>query len=320
MIGKNRDSKFIIYQVLYIFVITVLALKGADLDLRRVVREDTIVEKSVRDSLVTVIDSLYAQGFNFDIKIDQDIKAIENKELKEKIASLSSTVQTLTQKIKEIPPEERIPEKTPVPVKEQIFLQSPISLEQTFIQHTWNIATNTGSVPAFIHDPADMNQPLAVIKPGEEKKFDLGGQDEVIIKFGSQQQTIKVEKNLPPEVKIEKVTTRMSGKDVYVRDLQRTTSFTVRISDERPDQLKVTHSGPITVSGPVKDARGNLVYNVTLNLAPNQQRFDQWVESNRNLREPDGRYRANFFFIVVDEKSKDKVQVGDVFYFTDFSK
>jgi hypothetical protein len=317
MIGKNRDSKFIIYQVLYIFVITVLALKGADLDLRRVVSQDDIVEKSVRDSLVTVIDSLYAQGFNFDIKIDESTKDVENQELKDRIASLSSTVQNLTQKIKEIPPEERVPEK---PVKEQIFLQSPISLEQTFIQHTWNVARNSGSVPAYLYDPKNMNTPLTEIKPGEEKKFDLAGQEEVIIKFGSQQQRLKVERNLPPEVKIEKVTTRMSGSQIYVRDLQRTTSFTVRISDERPDQLKVTYSGPITVSGPVKDARGNLVYNVSLNLAPNQQVFDQWLEKNRSMREPDGRYRANFFFIVVDEKSNDRVQVGDVFYFNDFSK
>jgi hypothetical protein len=306
--------------VLYIFVITVLALKGADLDLRRVVSQDDIVDKSVRDSLVTVIDSLYAQGFNFDIQIERAVDDTENQELKEKIASLSSTVQSLTKKIKEIPPDERIVEKREEPVKEQIFLQSPISMEQTFIQNTWNVARNTGSVTTYIYDPANMRTPITSIEPGQEKKFDLGGQEEVVVKFGSQQQRIKVEPNLPPEIKIERVTTRMDGRNVYVRDLQRTTSFTVRISDERPDQLKVTHSGPITVTGPIEDARGNLVYNVSLNLAPNQQRFDEWVERNRSMREPDGRYRANFFFIVVDEKSNDRVQVGDVFYFTDFSK
>ena len=39
MINRNRDSKFVIYQVLYIFIITILALKGAELDLRRVALE-----------------------------------------------------------------------------------------------------------------------------------------------------------------------------------------------------------------------------------------------------------------------------------------
>ena len=53
MIRRERDSKFVIYQVLYIFVITVLALKGADLDLRRVALEDETVRVSVRDSLMS---------------------------------------------------------------------------------------------------------------------------------------------------------------------------------------------------------------------------------------------------------------------------
>ena len=38
MARQNKDSKFIIYQVLYIFVVTVLALKGAGLDLGEVVK------------------------------------------------------------------------------------------------------------------------------------------------------------------------------------------------------------------------------------------------------------------------------------------
>ena len=37
------------------------------------------------------------------------------------------------------------------------------------------------------------------------------------------------------------------------------------------------------------------------------------------LRESDGRYKVNFFFTVVDEISKDRVQVGDSFFFTEFS-
>ena len=46
MIKKERDSKFIIYQVLYIFVITVLAIKGADLNLREVVSKEHAVMKA----------------------------------------------------------------------------------------------------------------------------------------------------------------------------------------------------------------------------------------------------------------------------------
>ncbi len=315
MVKKERDSKFVIYQVLYIFVITVLALKGADLDLSRVVSEEETVDKAVRDSLVAQLDSLYAQNIKFSIEIDPDVE-VENVELKERLASLNRQMETLSEKVKEIPPDD----KSEVISKEQNLMQLPISVSQIFIQNTWNKAKNTGSVPTYIYDPKNINKPITVIQPGEEKTFDLTDQTEVVVKFGSQEEKVKVISNRPPNVKIEKVTTKMSGSDIYVRDLQRITVFTVSIIDERPEQLKVTHSGPITVTGPVKDSKGNSVYNVSLNLAANETRFDEWLDKFGDLRDAEGRYKANFFFTVVDERTKDRVQVGDSFIFTDFSK
>ena len=315
MVKKNRDSKFIIYQVLYIFVITVLALKGADLDLTRVVKEEESVDKAVRDSLVAQLDSLYAQNIKFSIEIDPNIE-VENIELKEKLASMNQKIQTLTEKVKEIPPEELKEEI----VEEQSLLQLPISIKQTFIQHTWNKAKNTGNVPTYIYDPKNLNDPIAVIPPGEEKTFDLTDQSEIVVKFGSQEEKVKVVPNRPPEVKIEKVTTKMGGSNIYVTDLQKISVFRVSIIDERPDQLKITYSGPISVTGPVKDSKGNFIYNVSLKLASNENRFDEWLDKFGDMRDPEGRYKANFFFTVVDQRSKDRVQVGDSFIFTDFSK
>ena len=94
MINKNRDSKFVIYQVLYIFVITVLALKGADLDLRRVALEEDTVQKEVRDSLMAVLDSLYALGIDFSIKIDPNV-VVENEQMREQLAALNKKLETL---------------------------------------------------------------------------------------------------------------------------------------------------------------------------------------------------------------------------------
>lgn len=313
MINKNRDSKFVIYQVLYIFVITVLALKGADLDLRRVALEEETVQKSVRDSLMTLLDSLYALGLDFNIEIDPNLP-VENLELKQKLADLSKKVQDLNKIVEEIPP----PKEEPEIVEEQTLMQSPISAKQTFIQYTWNNARNTGTVPANIIDPRN-GKTLAVVPPGQEKKFDLLDQEEVIINFGSQEERIKVIPNKPPEIKIERVTTRMNAARIYVRELQRITVFKVTIVDLRPDQLKVTYTGPISVTGPIKDANNNLVYNVSLKIATTERAFDEWLDKFGNLREPDGRYKVNFFFTAVDEISKDRVQVGDSFFFTDFS-
>lgn len=315
MIRKNRDSKFVIYQVLYIFVITVLALKGADLDLRRVALEEETVDKKVRDSLVTLIDSLYALGLKFDIKIDENLP-VENLELKKKLASLNQRLQEVQTKLQELPPPK---EEKPV-VEEQTLMPMPISNKQTFIQHTWNVASNTGTVPVEIYDPRDRSKPIVIIPAGEERKFDLTDQNEVVVKFGSQEDRIKVIPNKPPEIKIEKVTTKMNARDIYVQELQRITAFKVTVIDNRPEQLKITWTGPISVTGPVKDSNGNLVYNVSLRLASTSSAFDDWLDKNRNIRESDGRYKVNFFFTAVDERTKDRVQVGDSFFFTEFSK
>ena len=313
MINRNRDSKFVIYQVLYIFIITILALKGAELDLRRVALEEETVDISIKDSLAAILDSLYALGIDFSIKIDPKVLD-ENEEMKKRLAELNRKLEAVKDFV---PPPEEEPEEI---VDEQIKLQSPISLKQTFIQNTWNIAKNSGTVPTTIIDPANPNLAVVTIPPGEERRFDLQDQAEVIIKFGSQEERIKVIPNRPPEVDIELVTTKMSHSDIYVKELQRITAFTVKIIDSRPEQLKVTYSGPISVIGPQKDSKGNLVYNVSLRLASTETRYDEWLEINDDLQEADGRYKANFFFIVVDERTKDRVQVGDSFYFTDFSK
>jgi hypothetical protein len=313
MINKNRDSKFVIYQVLYIFVITVLALKGADLDLRRVALEEDTVNKAVRDSLMAVLDSLYALGIDFSIKIDPNV-VVENEQMREQLASLNKRLEAIKDYVP--PPKEEPKEEI---VEEQTLSQSPISIKQTYIQHTWNIARNTGTVPATIYDPNNMNNPIAVVPAGQEKRFDLTDQTEVVIKFGSQEERIKVLPNKIPEVKIERVTTKMNSSDIYVKDLQRITVFKVTILDQRPDQLKTSWAGPISVTGPTKDSNGNLVYNVSLKIASTENAFDDWLDKNGSLRESDGRYKVNFFFTVVDERSKDRVQVGDSFFFTEFS-
>lgn len=314
MIRRERDSKFVIYQVLYIFVITVLALKGADLDLRRVALEDETVRVSVRDSLMAVLDSLYALGIDFSIKIDPNV-LVENEEMKRQLAEMNRKLEMVKDYVP--PPKEQPKEEV---IEEQTKLQLPISLKQTFIQHTWNTARNSGTVPTTLYDPRDRSKPIVVIPPGQEVKFDLTDQTEVIVAFGSQEERVKVIPNKSPEVKIERVTTKMNSRTIYVQELQRITAFTVTIIDNRPEQLKVSYSGPISVTGPQKDSNGNMVYNVSLKLAATENQFDDWVDKNENLREADGRYKANFFFIVTDERTKDRVQVGDSFFFTDFAK
>jgi hypothetical protein len=257
---------------------------------------------------------LYSLGIDFSIKIDPNV-VVENEEMKKQLAELNKKLEKVKDYVP--PPKEKPKEEIK---EEQSKLQLPISLKQTFIQNTWNMAKNSGNVPTTLYDPRDRSKPIVVIPPGKEVKFDLTDQTEVIVAFGTQEERVKVIPNKPPEIKIERVTTKMNAQDIYVQELQRITAFTVTIIDVRPEQLKVSYSGPISVTGPQKDANGNMVYNVSLRIAANENQYDDWVDKNESLREADGRYKANFFFIVVDEKTKDRVQVGDSFFFTDFAK
>ena len=317
MVRKSRDSKFVIYQVLYIFVVTVLALKGAELNLGEVVRKDQVVDKSVRDSLMAVVDSLSEAGLKFNIQVDTNVVE-ENKELKQKLATLNKTMVSLSKRIiKEKKTEVKKPE--PIKIKEE-KLPFPFAKSLTFLKYATNTAENRGNYPVEIYSKNNLAKPIVVVPPQSSKDFELKDEDEVILKYGSQEDVVKVKNNLPPEVKINLVTTKMNKSDIYVKDLQRITCFRVTISDERINQIKVKHSGPISVSKPYKDKKGNLNYNVSLRLASTERKYDDWVDEHENMLEPDGRYRVNFFFIAYDTKSKQKVQVGDSFFFTDFSK
>ena len=318
MLNRNRDSKFIIYQVLYIFVITVLALKGADLDLRAVVSKDKSINISVRDSLVNLIDSLYAQGENFDVQINP-IKS-ENIELKRKVEKLNIDFKKLTTQLIDSNKIKHDVKTNSDKPEEQTVIQSPIASKLTFIQYTWNKAENKGNVITRLYDPGDMRIPIVEIPPGEEKKFNLTNQTEVIAKYGNQEQRIKVLPNKLPKILIKKATTKMNESEIYVQELQKVTTFNVIIRDERPEQLKIKYRGPISVTGPYKTVDGNMVYNVSLNLAPNEEAYNRWVDRFGNSTETNGRYKINFFFSIIDTISQAKVEVGDSFYFTEYSR
>ena len=315
MVRRSRDAKFVIYQVLYIFVITVLALKGAEINLGEVVKKENVVSKSVRDSLINVVDSLSKLGLKFNIEIDENVIS-ENKDLREKLSQLNTQVASLSKKVKETPMPEPVKEKE---IKKEETVPSPFSKSLEFLQYTTNIAENKGDYIVSIVDPKN-NSELIKVEPNSKKEFELTNQNEILIKYANQTDRVKVKNNLPPEVDIKKSTTKMDKGDIFVKDLQKTTCFTVEVRDEKIEQIKVTYSGPITVSGPQQDKKGNLVYNISLNLANTEEKFNSWADRNEQLIDSEGRYKANFFFTAFDTKSKQKTEVGEAFYFTEFSK
>ncbi len=204
-------------------------------------------------------------------------------------------------------------------IKKEEKFPSPFSKSLEFLQYATNIAENKGDYIVSIVDPKN-NSELVKVEPNSKKEFELTNQNEILIKYANQTDRVKVKNNLPPEVDIKKSTTKMDKGDIFVKDLQKTTCFTVEVRDEKIEQIKVTYSGPITVSGPQQDKKGNLVYNISLNLANTEEKFNSWADRNEQLIDSEGRYKANFFFTAFDTKSKQKTEVGEAFYFTEFSK
>lgn len=314
MIRRSRDAKFIIYQVLYIFVITVLALKGAEINLGEVVKKENVVQKSVRDSLINVVDSLSKLGLKFNIEVDPNV-VTENKILKDKLSTLNTQVASLTNKIRVMPKQDK---KENIQ-KPKTNLPSPFSTSKSFLQFASNTGENQSNIAVEIRDPKSNNL-IVTIPPKGSKSFELADQSEVLLQYGGQEEIVKVKNNLPPEIMIEKVTTKMDKSNIYVNELQRSTCFNVRISDERLDQIKINYSGPISVAKPRKDKKGDLIYTVSLNLVGNEDKFYDWIDKNNIEEDAEGRYKVNFFFSAYDTKSKQKVEVGDSFFFTEFSK
>ncbi len=76
---KQKDVKFIIYQSLYIFVVCVIAIKGANLDLRQVVEDDgTVKPKITQDSLEKLYDLMQKM-----VMVDTNYFVIVDKKLLE---------------------------------------------------------------------------------------------------------------------------------------------------------------------------------------------------------------------------------------------
>ena len=285
---KNRDVKFIIYQSLYIFVISVLALKGANLDLTEVVSKEKVVEKTYTDSLKIMIDSLLARGYIPEIKFDTTQKFTNPEEMQKKLQeaqqqlavlkmnSPSITVNTTSpgiqlqqtniteekEKIQDKPKEEKIEEKEG---KELDF-----KIPQTFTQYTSNSISNPSSVTIEIY--GSDGSMIATVPPGGSRSFQLAGQNSLTFKGGGVSKTVSTKENIKPKVTMQRLVS--AGEDVSVRNLQSTVGYRVTISDDYPGQLDVKFSGPVSVK-----QSGPLVYDVTLNFLNSKSAYDNFTEN-----------------------------------------
>ncbi|HMS65536.1 MAG TPA: hypothetical protein PKD83_09825 [Ignavibacteria bacterium] len=286
---KSRDVKFIIYQSLYIFVISVLALKGANLDLTAVVSKDKVVEKKYTDSLRVMIDSLLARGIIPEIKFDTSQRFTDPEELKKKLAEAQIQLNVLKNtspsfSVNQTTPNVSVQQDQQQIQKENVTEQKKeedkteadnnqnldFRISQTFTQYTTNTVSNPGTTAIEIY--GSDGSMIGSVPPGGSKSFQLGGQSSLTFKRGGVSRSVSTKENSKPKISMQRLVG--AGEDVSVRSLQSTVGYRVTISDDFPGQLDVKFSGPVTV----KEA-GKLVYDVTLNAFNSKAVFDNFSES-----------------------------------------
>ncbi|MBS1518361.1 MAG: hypothetical protein JSS91_09780 [Bacteroidetes bacterium] len=182
---KTRDVKFIIYQSLYIFVIAVLALKGANLDLTEVVSKPKTIEEIAAqklDSLKRIIDSLSKFNSIVDIKTDTvitkdllselSLKRNQERPLQPPVTSVDLGSDKKKEETVETKPDKEIKptKKFPPPFKAPKLIQNaPNTLRNPTSTHTLNVYGDG----AFIIS----------IPPGQQRTFTLGNQKRISFKY-----------------------------------------------------------------------------------------------------------------------------------------
>ncbi|HEY3252120.1 MAG TPA: hypothetical protein VGK25_13500 [Ignavibacteria bacterium] len=294
---NNKDVKFIIYQSLYIFVVCVVAIKGANLDLIQVVEDDGKPKVFLTPDSLQKLYEIIKRSIIVDTNLYVIIKKTDLEKMDEKIKQLVvqptnltvSSTPIITQPKIEQPEIEKLEKKDPGEMQE--IRIGNIQLTQ-FTQNTLN---NPYDTPLEVVG-------ITSIPPKSSKTFETGGQSSVVIKVGSQSKTVELKPNEKPKISISRIASM--GEDTRVTYLQSTTCFRVVISDDFPGQLDVKFSGPVTV----KNA-GQNTYDITMNAFGSKAAFDNFSENK------DSPYSTGFTVTVSDRIAGHKITGQNSFIF-----
>lgn len=292
---KSKDIKFLLYQVLYIFVVCVMAIKGADLTLTQVIEDDgkpkVILSQERMDSIQKLLDKA--------IIVDTNRYALIDKELLKNDSKTQELVrQTMLNNgsfVSNEPTEDKqVIEHKIEKVEQKIEIEEIILGTVELFQFHQNTVPNQGNSPITIAG--------VTIPPHSTGKVTLGGESIVTITSGSVSKTVNVKENKKPQISFQRITTM--GEETKVTNLQRNVGFRVTITDDFPEQLNVKFNGAVSVVD-----RGNGVYDVTMNAFGSRSAYENYIE---NKQEP---YSLGFTVSVSDRLSGHKLTGQNQFQF-----
>ncbi|HEX2788559.1 MAG TPA: hypothetical protein VHP32_11735 [Ignavibacteria bacterium] len=305
---KTRDVKFIIYQMLYIFVVCVIALKGANLDLTEVIQKEKVVEKEYADSLKKILDSLLALGLVPEIKFDTNKKFTNPEELRKQLEITRQQLMVVQQQVN---PNLTVNTTTPnlnlTPEQRQQIEQK----EEQIIEPKEIQEIRIGNVTIYqfaeqsLTNPYD--QPMEVvgittIPPKGTKSFVTGGQSTITLRVGTTSKNVTTKPNEKPKISLQRLVP--AGENVSIRSIQGTVGYRITINDDFPGNLDVNFSGPVTVN-----QSGPNTYDVTLNFLKSKTAFDNYTDNK------DAPYSVGFQVSVKDKIAGHSLTQTGVFQF-----
>ena len=310
MSKSNRDVKFIIYQVLYIFVLVVLTMKGADINLQKVLTEEEAVKKTYADSLKKYIDSMLALGLVPKIELDSlrniaDLKNFIPPQITPNMITLQTGQMVVSQsEFERLSKQEQ--EKLKEELKEDVKMENidvtPL-VAAPLVQYTTNSITNRGNMPLEIY--GDDGGQIASIPAGGSRSFTMGGQKTVTYKQGNQSKTVNTRENQKPKINIQPL--KSGGPDASLRELQSVVGYRISIEDDFVGQLDVNIVGPVKV-----ETKGNGVYDLVLKYAASKEQFERMTENGS------APFRASFTVTVKDKIAPHSVSRQGQYTFGDW--
>jgi hypothetical protein len=299
----GRDIKFVIYQVLYIFVVCVIALKGADINLEEVIDTTKAEPKEVADKLRRQIDSLMALlGKNPEDTTkkytEAEMQAVLAM-LKDKEKQVSNGNGITSNPITGNGPGITTSYTGNSEIKDDNVIKTKEPTVPEFTQYTLNSVKNSFDKDLDIYGDGIKittikSQSTGTLKINSEKviKFEVDGK--------SSSKPTKEKQS--PKIDIQKV--GLGGPDASLRSIQNSIGFRVTIISNYPGDLDVKISGPVSKA----QVKSN-IFDVTLSLLGSETAFDAW---SKGKEEP---FRASFT-VSVKDKYNPKLNISQIGVFT----
>lgn len=293
----GRDIKFVIYQVLYIFVICVIALKGADINLEEVLSKESAVPKDVADEMKRRLDSLLAIGIVPTMQWDES-KIYSKEDVEKMLAGMEpiKMTNTFTGNYSDPKIEEEKPQKeTTTPKTDKLASVQGVE----FTQFTRPRLTNPYNETLEIYGDGKL---VVNIPPKGNATVPVNGENSFTFIVGDAKDTKPTKEKQTPKIDIQKVGS--GGPDASLRSVQNSVGFRVTIVSNYPGDLSVNISGPVS-SKQVSPTQ----FDVTLTLLNSESAFDAWTKSKE---EP---YKAGFT-VTVKDKYNPRVSLSQMGVFT----